>query len=213
MNYTIKAHPTIYRGVEFRSRLEARYAAFFDLLDWRWSYEPLDLVGWTPDFGVGIPCGHSECVAAGETLMHHELLVEVKPYGDAVMFGGHPMWKHSQEWTPPHVVGLGLNPEVCTQWEMVHGAGGGVERVLNWVGNDWLSLWKRAGNAVMFRPCVPGAAHRPRNLTPAEEEAARVGELEAARAYVGRRERERDDLVTEVASRLGLIAPPPKATA
>jgi hypothetical protein len=31
--------PTAYNGVNFRSRLEARWAAFFDLLEWRWEYE------------------------------------------------------------------------------------------------------------------------------------------------------------------------------
>jgi hypothetical protein len=42
--------PTTYNGVQFRSRLEAKWAAFFDLLGWRWHYEPLDLDGWIPDF-------------------------------------------------------------------------------------------------------------------------------------------------------------------
>lgn len=52
MNYNIAAHPTTYAGVEFRSRLEARWAAFFDLVKWKWEYEPLDLSGWTPDFSL-----------------------------------------------------------------------------------------------------------------------------------------------------------------
>jgi len=42
--------PTIYAGVQFRSRLEAKWAAFFDLIGWRWEYEPFDLAGWIPDF-------------------------------------------------------------------------------------------------------------------------------------------------------------------
>jgi hypothetical protein len=48
----MKAHPTTYGGVNFRSRLEAKWAAFFDLLGWRWQYEPIDLEGWTPDFSI-----------------------------------------------------------------------------------------------------------------------------------------------------------------
>lgn len=48
--YTIKSHPTSYKGVNFRSRLEATWAAFFDLCGWYWEYEPVDLPGWTPDF-------------------------------------------------------------------------------------------------------------------------------------------------------------------
>lgn len=42
--------PTSYAGTRFRSRLEGRWAAFFDLLGWRWVYEPFDTAGWIPDF-------------------------------------------------------------------------------------------------------------------------------------------------------------------
>lgn len=53
------------RGVRFRSRLEARWAAFFTLLGWAWEYEPeLGLDGWIPDFAI---------------VMGGGLLVEVKP--------------------------------------------------------------------------------------------------------------------------------------
>lgn len=63
--YTIKSIPTAYAGVNFRSRLEARWAAFFDICGWKWDYEPFDLEGWTPDF----------LLTAGIT----DVLVEVKP--------------------------------------------------------------------------------------------------------------------------------------
>ena len=46
----IKAIPTEYNDVQFRSRLEAKWAAFFDLLEWEWEYEPCDFDGWIPDF-------------------------------------------------------------------------------------------------------------------------------------------------------------------
>lgn len=49
--------PTTYRGIRFRSRLEARYAAFFDELEWPWSYEPVDLSGYIPDFILGLELG------------------------------------------------------------------------------------------------------------------------------------------------------------
>lgn len=60
----IAAKPTVYKDTLFRSRLEAKWAAFFDLAGWRWEYEPYDLDGWTPDF-----------------LIHgvHPILCEVKP--------------------------------------------------------------------------------------------------------------------------------------
>lgn len=65
IEYTIAAHPTMYRGIRFRSRLEATWAAFFDLLGWRWEYEPFDLNGWVPDFLIH-----------GAT---RDALVEIKP--------------------------------------------------------------------------------------------------------------------------------------
>ena len=49
--------PTTYRGVRFRSRLEVRYAVFFDEVSWPWQYEPLDLSGYCPDFVLGFEQG------------------------------------------------------------------------------------------------------------------------------------------------------------
>jgi hypothetical protein len=46
----IKAIPTYYKGIRFRSRLEAKWAATFDAMQFTWEYEPLDLNGWIPDF-------------------------------------------------------------------------------------------------------------------------------------------------------------------
>jgi hypothetical protein len=47
-----KAIPTVYKSIEFRSRLEAKWAIMFDLLGWSWEYEPIDLNGYIPDFHV-----------------------------------------------------------------------------------------------------------------------------------------------------------------
>jgi hypothetical protein len=47
MNYPI---PTVYGGHQFRSRLEAKWAAMFDGLGWSWEYEPFDYPGYLPDF-------------------------------------------------------------------------------------------------------------------------------------------------------------------
>lgn len=52
MEYTIAAIPTTYNGRRYRSRLEARWAAFFDLLKWNVEYEPCDLGTWSPDFAI-----------------------------------------------------------------------------------------------------------------------------------------------------------------
>jgi hypothetical protein len=66
VEYTIAAIPTLYKGVKYRSRLEARWAAFFDLLGFEFEYEPFDLGPWSPDF----------LLKGGESA---NVLVEVKP--------------------------------------------------------------------------------------------------------------------------------------
>jgi len=70
--YSIKAIPTKYNGVQFRSRLEATWAAFFDLCGWNWDYEPIDLKGWIPDF-----------VLEG---VDYNIYIEVKPFTELEEF-------------------------------------------------------------------------------------------------------------------------------
>jgi hypothetical protein len=62
---SIKAIPTTYNGINFRSRLEAKWAAFFDNIDWPYEYEPIDLDGYIPDF-----------IIKGS---RSQVLVEIKP--------------------------------------------------------------------------------------------------------------------------------------
>ena len=52
----IEPKPTVYAGRHFRSRLEAMWAAFFDAMAWRWTYEPAPplLDDYQPDFLVDI---------------------------------------------------------------------------------------------------------------------------------------------------------------
>lgn len=67
MGWDRRAIPTVYGGVQFRSRLEARWAAFFDRMGWQYQYEPFDCDGWIPDFVLLFP---------------KPVLVEVKPASD-----------------------------------------------------------------------------------------------------------------------------------
>jgi hypothetical protein len=71
---TSRGIATRYRGVTFRSRLEARYAFVFDAFGWRWCYEPIDCAGYIPDFAV---------------LGDAPLLVEVKPVVTFSELGDH----------------------------------------------------------------------------------------------------------------------------
>jgi hypothetical protein len=181
MRYTIKAHPTKYNGVQYRSRLEARWAAFFDLIEWKHEYEPIDLPGWVPDFRVEWACGHSECDGS------HVLLAEVKPYYSIKEFDGHPcmkytygidysnvpfmpsdntwgdlMWraynKKRREAFEKFSIKIPADSSAAfginpgvSFWGMSHGAGGGDECIENWV-PDWSSPWKEAGNITQWRP-------------------------------------------------------------
>ena len=68
----LKGIPTKYKGVQYRSRLEAKWAVMFDMLGWVYQYEPFDLPGWIPDF-----------VLLGKK---RTTLVEVKPYSTLEQF-------------------------------------------------------------------------------------------------------------------------------
>lgn len=62
----IKPKPTKYKGRLYRSRLEARFAIYFELNGWTAEYEPLDFIKWSPDFLVTTNEGY-------------KFLVEIKP--------------------------------------------------------------------------------------------------------------------------------------
>lgn len=58
------AIPTTYKDIEYRSRLEAKWAAFFTRIGWEFTYEPFDGDGYIPDFLI-----HA----------NRPVLIEVKP--------------------------------------------------------------------------------------------------------------------------------------
>lgn len=74
MTYDMKARPTTYNGIKMRSRLEAKYAGWLDLIQVGWRYEPLCLANadgqYLPDFLVsGVYFGGNQT----------DVAVEVKP--------------------------------------------------------------------------------------------------------------------------------------
>ncbi len=90
MNYT-GVKPTSYRGILFRSRLEARWAVFFDALDIGWEYEPEtfeldDGHQYTPDFRINATTGvhHARLWEYREQPPDLRVFVEVKPTREAV---------------------------------------------------------------------------------------------------------------------------------
>jgi hypothetical protein len=88
---------TVYRGIRFRSRAEARWAAFFDLMRWTWHYEPVDLEGYIPDFILDFADSTIFEVKGGalslEDLEDHQAKLEMTSWsGEAVLVGAHPLW-------------------------------------------------------------------------------------------------------------------------
>lgn len=135
-----------YEDLEFKTPLEAQWAAFFDLAGWEYRTNPAAVRNVRPDFRVTFKCGHSECGPS------HTLLATVLSVESLEMFKGHPAYGRSQEFGvtgASHCDGwaiLGQGPSV-TQWCMSHGAGGGMDDVPFWV-DDAEALWARAGKLV-----------------------------------------------------------------
>lgn len=147
----IPARRTWYRGICFRSRLEARWAALFDIIAWKWVYEPVDFLDWVPDFEVVFACGHSECPS------WHRFYAECRPYKSVAEFKGHPCTEdfYGSKYGADAVMLLGIDPTVAYV-EFAHGAGAGIwtgaELFLNWTGlADPRLGWSLAGNATQWR--------------------------------------------------------------
>ncbi|WP_105253843.1 hypothetical protein [Pseudoalteromonas sp. T1lg75] len=138
---------TEYNGLEFKTELEAIWAAFFDLAGWQWWYNPVQVENWKPDFKVTFPCGHSECGGS------HTLLVSVLPTRDLNSQKEHPSLLHSYgvankdgKYLADGGALFGIGPLV-TQWQIVHGSGGGIEDVHSRVHNA-NELWDKAAAAL-----------------------------------------------------------------
>jgi len=104
---TIRALPTDYAGIRFRSRTEARWAVFFDALGIRWEYEPEgyrlpDGTCYLADFACGVnggrlwievkgqvpsPVETAKCIALSRGADAAGLLVEGAPHPDG------PLWR------------------------------------------------------------------------------------------------------------------------
>ena len=110
---TIKAIPTEYNGYKFRSRLEARYAVFFDALSIKWEYEPEGYeiatgVWYLPDFFIPLFDCFIEIkgpLPTQKELDNARLLSSVKP---CVIFHGMP----------------GEHPGTVYLWDFTDGGGG-----------------------------------------------------------------------------------------
>lgn len=94
------AKETLYSGVTFRSRLEARWALFFDCVGWDWDYEPCLYkvarhMGYLPDFylpgfslwvevkGEFFLSRESIAKIAASVAGNHRIPLRTPPYGPA----------------------------------------------------------------------------------------------------------------------------------
>ena len=137
----------IYNGLAFDTALLAQWAAFFDLADWHWSRGLTPVGDWKPDYRVKFDCGHSECSGS------HTILISVLPIRDIEAVKGHPALGHiygvddaSGKRLADAGAVFGIDPRV-TQWQMSHGAGGGIDDVVFWVG-DADRIWLKARERV-----------------------------------------------------------------
>lgn len=155
----------MYRGCLFRSRLEARWAAYFDLQGWEWVYEPVDLKGWTPDFHLKIG--------------RYEYFVEVKPIPNEEM-----VWAYQRSdlakvlpfCVDQDVLVLGLFPTDHAVGVLLRGVDPLGEEVFG--GSDVKALWNEAGTTVRSEYYWRGPAQHAaltanlkRGLVPIEGEA------------------------------------------
>lgn len=100
------AIPTVYRGVQFRSRLEAKWACMFDWLDLQWEYEPLDLEGYIPDFMLWVDRWNSPF------LVEIKPLIEIFDYpdDDPLVVAARDKWQVTSSDRPLLILGAVLQP-------------------------------------------------------------------------------------------------------
>lgn len=146
--YTRASRPTTYKQTEFRSELEASWAAFFDIRGIIWEYEPLlNLSTWRPDFLL-------------ETKEDQKQLTEVKPYltlqdweQDTLTI--HKIINAFQNKNKVFAILLGASPlaECCFSFGL-----SGIEKNIPmfepiFINDEDVSLdWNRAKNTVRWRP-------------------------------------------------------------
>lgn len=140
-----------YNGLTFDTPLLAQWAAFFDLAKWHWATGIAPIGNWKPDFRATFSCGHSECSGS------HTILISVLPINDLSGIKGHPALNHRYSVNDSSGGSLadagavfGSSPDI-SEWEMSHGAGGGIEYVSGWV-DDAVKLWKKAGLMITDTP-------------------------------------------------------------
>lgn len=90
--------PTLYAGTQFRSRLKAKWAAFFDLCKWEWTYEPFDLNGYIPDFVLRFYKPVIVEVKPELKLQQFEAKIDASGWTDEALIVGYDFVKSDESW-------------------------------------------------------------------------------------------------------------------
>lgn len=175
------AIPTLYKGTQFRSRLEAKWAAFFDALGWKWEYEPLDLDGYIPDFILKWkPAMLVEVKGATDhnTLREHIRKIDMSGWAGEFMVVGAVLLESEDD---PKIESLGLLAErqrgfgdvlgdavffrctICGRASVAHSTANYACRVSGCHDGKHhrdfsfsaRAAWVKAGNAVQWKPTKP----------------------------------------------------------
>jgi hypothetical protein len=145
----MKAIPTIYNGQLFRSRLEAKWACFFDMVGWQWEYEPMDLDGWIPDFLIN---GATKvlCDVKPTQIFMPEIAQKMERAVAGSGFAGELMLIAMAPFTDENLVGWSIGwlwQEIGPDEEVLGGLDGGP-----W--GDWgpaiLGMWKAGSGQLGF---------------------------------------------------------------
>jgi hypothetical protein len=149
----IKAIPTTYAGTRFRSRLEARWAAFFDLAGLEWEYEPCDMDGWCPDFALMVNGAAVYAEVKPVALIKRDF-PECLKLPDDPAFG-----KAKRHWKKVWVLLLGSMPQtrsdffgIGTLYDPPKGQSGWLDVCRQLGFENERALWRQAGNIVQWAP-------------------------------------------------------------
>lgn len=164
-----RGHPTLFNGVQYRSRLEARWGALFYILKWDFTYEPpLSLHYYIPDFilpGEGFLL--AECkpfvrhddpeVAKAQTKIKesgwegHSALLGSAPYADKkgrTVFG----LRTTQDNSDPHVMLPFHLVRVAGDWVTCTCENDHASTKTDTINQAWARYaWHDAGNRVQFK--------------------------------------------------------------